>query len=91
MEIISRKSQQKHNIIIKTNQEQGDEESDEPSDPNISPVVLVTVDSRERIHQSKTKESENQQRSQQWSSSQVDHVVDITLKRIISLTISLHS
>ena len=77
--------------MIKTNQEQGDEESDEPSDPDISPVVLVTVDSRERIHQSKTQESENQQRSQQWSSSQVDHVVNVTLKRIISSKISLPS
>ena len=78
-----------HNITIETNQEQGNEESYEPSDPNISPVVLVAVDSRERIDQGKTKESEDQQRSKQWSSSQVDHVVDIALKRMILLKVLL--
>lgn len=69
-----------------TNKKQSDHKANQPADPHIAPMVLVTIDARERVDQRETEKAENEQRSKKWSTAQVDHEVDVTLK-----TCCLHS
>lgn len=58
-------------------QEERDEESDQPSDPDVAPVILIAVDTRERVDDAQTDEAEDEERTEQGSAAQIDHVVDV--------------
>lgn len=64
----------------RTHQEERDEESDQPSDPDVAPVILIAVDTRERVDDAQTDEAEDEERTEQGSAAQIDHVVDVALK-----------
>ena len=65
--------------IKTTYEEPSDEETDDPSNPDVSPVVLVAVDAREGVDDGQTDEAEDEEGTQQRSSAQVDHVIDVAL------------
>lgn len=58
-------------------QEQSDEEANQPADPNVSPMVLVPIDPGEGVNDRQSNEAENEERTEEWSSAQVNHIVDV--------------
>lgn len=64
-----------------THEEEGDGESNEPSHPDISPMILISIDTRECIDKSKTKEAKDEEGTKKRSTTKINHVVDVALRR----------